>query len=150
MLSYYLAHTPYYFGPHSVADLPVFDTDPAPVFHFDADTDLTFHFTDLDRDPASCNAAGSESSSKCCESSILPYIGTGTLLSYCEPCMAFRISYASYGSSEPPQLRLLNLIWLLTLMWIRIRCFHLMRTRIRPLKIMPVHADPDPQHWVHP
>ncbi len=138
MLSYYLAHTPYYFGPHSVADLPVFDTYPAPVFHFDADTDLAFHFMDLDRDPAFCNAAGSESSSKCCESSILAYIGT--LFSYCEPCMA-------PGYRMP--LRLLNLIWLLTLMWIRIRCFHLMRTRIRPLKIIPVHADPYPQHWVH-
>ncbi len=77
-------------------------------------------------------------------------IGQHTLLSYCEPCMAPGYRMPLRFHCEPPQLRLLNLIWLLTLMWIRIRRFHLMRTRIRPLKIMPVHADPDPQHWVHP
>jgi hypothetical protein len=61
---------------------------------------------------------------------------------YCESCMAPGYRMPLRFHCEPPQLRLLNLIWLLTLMWIRIRR--------RPLKMMPIHADPDPQHWVHP
>ncbi len=130
----------------------LFDADPA---HFDPGLDPTLHFdTDLDRDPAFFNAVPNpHQSDRICN------IGLHTLLSSRASIHGSNVSlvwlqdivclYGSIVSLHTHSSRLLNLIWLLTLMWIRIRRLNLMRTRIRPLKMMPIHADPDPQHWVH-